>query len=178
MEILSYIASLISTILGLFEPFGKKMRTVLIFSFTGSLMIGISYLLIAKYSGASICFVACVQVLINYTFDARGKKVPFLLVGVYAIVYLVMNLLTFRVWYDIFVLMAALLFVFGVAQSNAKYYRILCITNSIMWITYDLLAGAYGNLFSHIVYFASIALAIVFRDTGVLRRRVRCTEKA
>lgn len=33
IDILSYVASLIATVLGLIEPFGKKMKTILTFNF-------------------------------------------------------------------------------------------------------------------------------------------------
>ena len=164
MEIVSYIASLVSTVLGLCEPFGKKMRTILIFNFLGNLLVGISYFCVSSYSGAAICFVACVQVSINYLFDARGKKLPVWLVILHATLFLVVNLFTFSALYDILALLAALTFVLSVAQSNAKYYRYLYITNSSLWIVYDLLAGAYGNLFTHTALFIGTGIAIFIRN--------------
>ena len=87
MEKFSYIASLIATILGLCEPFGKKMKTILTLNFLGNLLVGASYHLTAGISGAAICYVACFQVLINYIFDAKGKKVPMWLIVFHAIVF-------------------------------------------------------------------------------------------
>ncbi len=164
MEILSYTASMIATILGLLEPFGKKMKTILTLNFLGNFLVGSSYLLISCDSGAVICFTACIQVLINYTYDARSKKLPVWLIAVEAAVFLVVNLITFAHWYDILALAAAMLFVLSVAQSNAKYYRLLYVSNSLLWIFYDLLAGAYGNLVTHIVLFIATSIAIILRD--------------
>ena len=170
MVILSYIASSMATVLGLLEPFGKKMKTILILNFLGNLLVGVSYLLILGHSGAVICFVACVQVVINYTFDARSKKVPVWLIIVEAAVFLTVNVITFAYWYDILALVAAMLFVLSVAQSNAKYYRMLYMSNSLIWIAYDLLAGAYGNLFTHVVLFISTMTAIMIRNIKNKRR--------
>lgn len=164
MAILSYVASLIATVLGLIEPFGKKMKTILTFNFLGNFLVASSYLLISQKSGALICFTACIQVLINYGFDVKGKKLPMWLIITHAVVFLAVNVLTFSSWYDIFALIAALLFVLSVAQSSAKYYRVLYVSNSLVWIGYDFLAGAYGNLVTHIVLFIATGIAIILRD--------------
>lgn len=164
MEILSYCLSFTSTVLGLFEPFSKKMKTVLCLNFIGNVLVGLSYLCVAKYSGSAICFTAAVQLLINYCFTAREKKVPMGLVVLHAVVFLAVNIVTFAVWYDIFALLAALLFVLSVAQHTPRIYRVIYIANSILWIAYDVLAKAYGNLFTHVVLSIAIALAIWFRD--------------
>ena len=105
-----------------------------------------------------------VQVLINYSFDARNKKLPLWLVVLHAAVFLALNLFTFSAWYDIFAFVAAMLFVLCVAQSNAKHYRILGVLNSFVWIAYDIFAKAYGNLFVHIILLASNWVAILLRD--------------
>ena len=164
MEKFSYIASLIATILGLCEPFGKKMKTILTLNFLGNLLVGASYHLTAGISGAAICYVACFQVLINYIFDAKGKKVPMWLIVFHAIVFITLNVLTFKVWYDVLALVAAMLFVLSVAQSSSKHYRLLYFTNSAVWIFYDILAGAHGNLVTHIVLTVATFGAIILRD--------------
>lgn len=160
----SYIASFIATISGLIEPFGKKMKTILTLNFTGNFLVGLSYLMVGQKSGAAICFFACVQVFINYILDVKGKKVPIWLIGVYAAIFLSINLLTFSYWYDFFALAASMVFVVSVAQSNAKYYRILYFINSSIWIFYDFLAQAYGNLSTHIILFIATIISIILRD--------------
>lgn len=164
METVSYILSLIATILGLCEPFGKKMQTILIFNFAGNLLVGISYFLVSGYSGAAICAVACIQVFVNYIYDVKSIKLPKVLIVAYAIAFLAVNLVTFKAWYDILSLIAAMLFVLSVAQSEAKHYRVLYFLNSTVWIFYDFLSGAYGNLFTHIVLFVATLIAILIRD--------------
>lgn len=88
----------------------------------------------------------------------NGKKIPAVLVVVYAVAFAAINLLTFRVWYDVLSLIAAILSVLRVAQANPKYYRVLYVSNSMVWIGYDFLAGAYGNLATHIILFVSTFL--------------------
>lgn len=160
MTYISYIASFIAIILGLIEPFGKNMKVVLSFNFAGNVLVGLSYLLTGQITGAAICGVACIQVIINYIFNAKGKKVPIWLIIMYAIAFLAVNLLTCSHWYDAFALVAALLFVVSVAQSNAKHYRLLYFSNSTVWIFYDVLGKVYGNLLTHIVLFIATLISI------------------
>ena len=164
MELTSYILSFVATILGLCEPFGKKMKTILTFNFLGNFLVGTSYILVSSFSGCAICFTACIQVLINYIFDKNGRKIPRWLLILHLVTFVSVNMLTFSYWYDIFSLGASIIFVLSIAQTNTRFYRLYYITNSLMWIFYDLLAGAYGNLFTHIVLSVSIFVAIILRD--------------
>ena len=78
--------------------------------------------------------------------------------------FLAVNLGGVAHWYDVIALLAALCFVVSVAQPDPKYYRLLFITNSSLWIIYDALAKAYGNLFTHIALFIATLIAILVRD--------------
>ncbi|MBE7030409.1 MAG: YgjV family protein [Ruminococcaceae bacterium] len=178
MEFISYIASFISIILGLIEPFGKKMRTILTLNFSGNLLVGTSYLLIGGHSGAAICFAACVLGCINYVFDIKDKKIPTWLVAVYAVGFLSINLITFGAWYDVLALAASMLFVLSIVQNEAKYYRVLYAFNSTIWIFYDFLAGAYANLLTHIVLFVATFLAIALHDIKTARKNKKTSKKA
>lgn len=164
MKLLSYILSSCATVLGLCEPFGKKMRTVLIFNFLGNFLVALSYLAIRTYNGFFICCAACIQVLINYLFEKNNKKLPASLIAFYIISFTAINMLSFSHWYDLFALAASIIFVMSVAQTNTKFYRLYYVSNSMLWIIYDLCAGAYGNLSTHIILSLSIFTAIIVRD--------------
>ena len=164
METFSYIASFIATVLGLCEPFSKKMKTVLTLSFLGNFLVAMSYLLIGKVNGSLICFVACVQLIINYSYDVRDRRLPKWFIGLHVVAFLLVNIITFTYWYDILALLAAWMFVLSVAQPDAKYYRMYYMINSLIWIIYDLLAKAYGNLFTHVILAIAIFIAMRVRD--------------
>ena len=150
--------------MGLLEPFCKKMKTILILNCTGNLLVGCNYLFTKSYSGFAICMVAALGVLVNFTFTSKERKIPAWIIILHAIAFLSVNLITFSAWYDLFALVASILFVISVAQSSAKYYRILFISNSLVWIFYDFLSGAYANLLTHIILAAATLVAILYRD--------------
>lgn len=164
MEYISYAASFIATVLSLIEPFNKKMKTVLIFSLMGNVLIAASYLIVGGFSGAAICFTASVQLMINFYYASKSKQLPKVWLILHLAAFAAVNLLTFHAWYDVLSLAAAMLFVLSVSRSDAKYYRLIYIPNLIIWIIYDLCAVAYGNLATHIIVLASVLIAAFIRD--------------
>ena len=152
MQYIAYTASIISIILGVLEPFGKKMQTVLILNFLGNFLVGISYFFSETESmaGAAVCFVACIQVIINFFFDRKSKKIPLYLILIYALSFLTVNLTVFSAWYDIFSIGATMIYVISMAQNNVGSYRILYALNSSCWILYDVLSASYAPLITHI----------------------------
>ena len=164
METASYILSLIATVLGIIEPFNKKMAGVLIFSLVGNFIVGTSYFLVGAISGGVICSVACIQLIINFCYNAKGKKVPNWLRAIYILSFVAVNLITFAHWYDALALVASVLFVLSVSQSNTLFYRIFFMSNSLLWIVYDIVAGAYGNLATHIILFSATMVSTIIRN--------------
>lgn len=164
ISIISAIISIAATVEGLIEPFFKKMKTVLIFNLIGNALVGINYLITKSYSGAIICAVAILGLCVNYIFTSRDKKIPVWVICLHAMLFLAANLITFAHIYDILALVASLLFVLSIAQNSTKYYRLLYISNSLVWIGYDIFAKSWGNLFTHGVLFVAIFISILVRD--------------
>ena len=79
--------------------------------------------------------------------------------------------MTFAHWYDVFALGAALMFVLSIAQDTTKHYRVLYSINSLLWIIYDILAGAWENLATHSILFLALIISIVIRDVKKTKKR-------
>ena len=123
MEIISGILSTAATVLGICEPFNKKMSAVLVFNLAGNLLVAISYFVdggSGALSGALVCIVACVQVSINFVFAKKDKQIPVWLLVVYLISFIAVNLAIFKAWYDILALGAAVCYVFSISQMGTK----------------------------------------------------------
>lgn len=164
VPVISAIISVAATIEGLVEPFFKKMKTVLLFNLLGNALVGVNYLLTKSYSGAMICGVAILGLCVNYVFTSQEKKIPKWVIAIHAAAFLSTNLITFTYWYDTLALIASLLFVLSIAQESTKYYRLLYISNSLVWIGYDIFAKSWGNLFTHSVLAVAIYISIIVRD--------------
>jgi len=162
-----------TTVEGLVEPFFKRMTTVLIFNLLGNALVGLNYFIpywvraaeqVEGVSGAITCGVAVLCLTVNYLFTSREKKVPMWMILIQTVVFLAANLLTFSHTYDILALIAAMLFVLSIAQDTTKYYRLLYISNSLVWIGYDIFAKAWPNLVTHSILCIAIFISILVRD--------------
>lgn len=149
----AWILSAVTTVLGIIEPFNKKMVGILIFNFAGNFLVAINYLIVGGEDaavGTAICLVACVQVFINAYFAYKEKKIPTWLLITYLVVFLGVNILAYKAWFDLLALAAAVCYVFSISQQKPAVYRILYCANSALWILYDFMAGVYQNLATHI----------------------------
>lgn len=167
MIYISWILSITATILGIIEPFNKKMTGVLIFNLIGNFIVGINYPLSGSLSisGMAICLVACVQVFINFFFFTRKEiEVPKWIIPVYLIVFYAVNLLSFTQWYDLLVFGTSTCYVLSISQKSTRMYRILYCINSALWILYDFLAHSYSNLATHIALVVFTLVSMVIND--------------
>lgn len=161
MEILSYFLSFITIVVSTLAPFCKKMKNVLIFSAIGNLTAGISYLLVGGISGGILSILAIALLTINYTFTSKGKQIPKRLIAIYMVVLVALNLALFKAWYDILTIFTAITFVLCMSQKNVKLYRIIVLTNVAIWLLYDFLSGAYGNLAVHGIQIISTLISMI-----------------
>ena len=164
MELLTGALSVLTTTLALIMPFSKKMSTVLIFNLVINGLVGVNYLLTESYSGLLICVAAIVCLVINYFFTSRGRDIPVYIVVLEGVLFLGANLAVFAYWYDILAIIASLLFVLLIAQKTTKYYRVVHIANSLVWLPYDFLSGSYANLFTHSVLTIAIFVSMIIND--------------
>ncbi len=164
MDKIIAVLAVVSTALCLIEPFFKKMKMVLIISSLVNALVGISYLLTDSYSGAMICAAAIVCLSINYFITSRDKAIPLWAIVLESMIFLAANVVTFRHLYDVLAVIASLLFVLSIAQKTTKYYRLVYIANTLIWIPYDILAKSKGNLFTHVILAIAIIASIIVRD--------------
>ena len=95
MQALSFIANLIGLSLVILASLskGSKMSTILALVLFGNLFISAGYLLAGTgINGAASGLLASVQTFINYFFERKGKSVPKILVGIYALSFIALNI--------------------------------------------------------------------------------------
>lgn len=151
MQILSYILSLLGlasmVIASLVK--GKNMKTILLFVFMGSMFVATSYLMTGGINGAVSCYIGAAQSIINYFFDAKKKPLPRWLIAVYAVAFVVLNLMTGFSWLCMLAIVASLTFILCIGQKVGSKYRFWTLVNMGLWCLYDVLSGSFGVLFTH-----------------------------
>ena len=159
LSILGLVSMIVSSLLK-----GKNMKKILVFVFLGNALVATSYLLDGKFPGAVSCFIGAAQAIINSFYDAKGKKLPVWLIAVYALAFIAANLWVYAAWQDAIALIASLTFIMCVGQKTGAKYRIWTIINMVLWCTYDVLAGAYGGLITHVSLLVFTAVGMLLHD--------------
>lgn len=150
---------------------GENIKQNLFFVFTGSILIGTSYLFAdSGMNGVVSSYVGAVQTFINYFYNKKQKKIPVWLILAYVLAFLCMNLTVLESAIGILALLASLCFVGCISAKDGKGYRFWQIINSLLWISYDILSKSYGPLVTHGILF-------VFTIVGVLINDYRTSEK-
>ena len=145
---------------------GRKMGLILFLLCAGNALVATSYLLDGSqsYTGAASCYIGAVQAFINFFFSRNEKKIPLWLTVVYALSFVIVNVIAFVEIVDVVSLVASLTFVMCVGQKNGAKYRIWTIINMGLWILYDLLKGSSAGLIAHIPFFLFTVAGMLIHD--------------
>lgn len=167
MPVLSMILSLFGLIAFIAASLlkGDEIKKNLFCVFTGSMLIGSSYLFTdLGLNGAVSSFIGGGQAITNYIFSAKKKPIPLWLVAVYVLLFLSINLAALNSPIGILALLASLCFVGCVSAKSGKVYRVWQTINSSLWIVYDFLSASYGPLVTHSVLLLFTLLGTFLND--------------
>jgi len=140
------------------------MKLILMLVFITNALIATSYLLTGAYNGAASCCVGAAQSIINYFYERKNKPLPAWLICLYALAFIVVNLLVFSHITDLIAMIASLTFIMGISQKNGKKYRIWTLVNTVLWLTYDLVNLSFGPLTTHLIQLTTVFLGMVMHD--------------
>ena len=166
METLAFVLSTLGTVCICIPPLlkGKNMKLILLLVFSANALVATSYFLTGAFNGAATCCIGAAQTIINYFFERKNKPIPRWLIVIYAVAFILANLLVFTRLADIIALVAALTFIFGISQKSGKGYRIWSMANASLWILYDFITGSFGPLSTHAIQLATIIFGMVMHD--------------
>ncbi len=165
MQTISFALSIIGLIFFIVALLlkGKDMRMILLMTFTGNIIMAVSYLTAVNgNNGAVLSLLGGVISLINYFF--KDAKIPIWLLIVYAIILGTVNIVIADSWSALFTILAALAFIMSIAQKSGKKYRLWMGLNSLSWIAYDLVTMSYGPLTTHTILFACSLIGMIIHD--------------
>ena len=167
MEYLPFIFSALGTVCVCVSPLlkGRDMKLILLCVFSANALVGASYLVTGAVNGAVTCFVCAIQAIINYFFDRKNKSLPVWLLAVYALTFIVVNILVFEHIFDLITMVASLTFIMCIGQKTGAKYRVWVLINTLLWILYDLLMQTYGPLLIHGIQLVTVISGMIIHDT-------------
>ncbi len=170
-SLLSQVFGIIASVTVLASLQLKNIRTVLVFQVICNIFGALSFLVIGSVSACSIYFVAVTESALFLIYNLCKKEAPKFWTWVFAAAFVLCSIATFRVPADVISMLAAISCALAIAQKKASVYRIIMLVNGGLWITFDLVSGAYGMLPAHIITLLSALVGIVRMDIGLFKRK-------
>ena len=168
MQILSYIFNILALCAVITASLikGKSMKLILFLVFCSNIFIATSYLLGGSgINGAASCFLGGTQSIINYFFESKNKSIPRWLAAIYAVSFIVVNLVVGGFSpLGILSIVACLSFIMCIGQKNGAKYRFWTIVNTCLWILYDILSKSFSALTTHIPLLIFTIAGMIIHD--------------
>ncbi len=154
----------VTTVISIVSSQMKSLKAILLLELAANLLVALTYLLVGGDSGAYICLVACIQTTISFLYTRKGRQCPTALTVVFLCIYIGITIVTYQSPTDILPGLCSVTFALSVVQKNAARYRVYMAINSLLWVVYDLIVGAYSTILTHGLLLISLILAMIRLD--------------
>ena len=150
-------------ICGILSFQNKERKGILFFLILSSMAYFFHYMLLGALTGSVLNLIGAVR---NYVFyqrekDWANKKIwLYLFIGIY----LLSTFYTWKNYFSLLPLVAALIGSVSLWLKNPKYTRMIMLTTPPCWFTYNLVSGSIPGLLTEVFNFTSIIVGIVRFD--------------
>ena len=160
--ILAQIIGVIGAVFAMIAAQMKDKKKYLIFYAISYGFFIINMILLKAYSGAINCLILTILTLISTKFEK--KKIPNLLIVIFAIVILIGNIITYSSIFSLLPAIASYVYLMILVSKNMKFVRKLTVLLRTLWAIYDFIVRAYTTFALDIFSFISSIIAIYRLD--------------
>lgn len=172
---LEIIISIATTVLAVLSLQGKRMAFILICQLIANALIVVQYSISGAFSGAWICSLAVVQLLVIYLFNRAKRPFPIYLTVAFILGYAVITAINFTAAYDVLSGLAACTFALSVVQRSAAVCRVYMLVNSLLWLAFGIFSASYGAIpvYAVLIIVGIVSMIRLDRDfwRGVFARK-------
>lgn len=137
--ILAFLVSIISVL-------QKNRSKYIYFNLTQNVFSGVQYFFLSKIIACYLCGLTIIR-LIVYNFKDRYNKIAYIIILiVFVTANILISLINFSVWYDIFPIIASTLVCFSVWQNSIVFIKIAVIITKVLWGIYACITRAYFSI--------------------------------
>ncbi len=139
--------------------FKKKKRDILFIEIIAYLLFSIHYYLLNGITGAVCNSIGLFALISIYLFDKYNLKNKTITVGLFIILLLIANIITFQNIYSIFPLVASTIVLISFIDNNENNIRIVGIIAAICWLIYAIVYKSYVAIAFEVVTLIDICVA-------------------
>lgn len=140
----------------------KDRKKIIRLSVVSCLTWALYYLTMGAYTASGMLLLGAIRC---YLFE-RFRSYQWIFGGMIA-AYGVAMILTWKDWTSIMAFTAMILASLALWQTNPKYIRLISLSVTPFWLTYNLLSGSYMGAVADLITFASLVIGIMRFDVPV-----------
>lgn len=160
MKILIQIIGLIALIIWLFSVQKNDKRKILKLQLVSNIFYGLQYLLLGTITVGILSFVSSIKCFAFLRQKDLTKNNSLSSLIFFSSIIILISILTYDGYYTILPCFINLLYTYSNWQKNLTKFRFIYIINSVLWLSFNILVGAYvvtiGNIFELIAGTISI----------------------
>lgn len=141
----------------------KKYDHIVLSKITNSFLSSVHYLLLGGYTGMIINLASCFTNGVYWYRNKRGKS-NLVFQIIFAIVFVVLGLLSWHSPFSLFVILAKLISSVALGINNPRIIRILNLISFPCWLIYNIHMGSVSGICSDSLSIASVLIAIIRLD--------------
>ena len=164
MYIAGQLVGILVAIVAILSLQCKNIKKLLALQVLANGLLMLNYALLDNWSGAIVGILGAVQTVIVFLFRSKEKSIPLYITILFMASFIASTIFTYQKPLDILPCVAALLFVLITIQEKTSVCRKFALPNNITWIIYDIGAGAWTTLITHILLLISAIVGIIRLD--------------
>ena len=158
--IIGQILSIIAVILGFITFQMKTAKWILIFQIMSAALFAAHYLLIGAPIAMALNILAVIECICYYFRLKKGGKGLFLPIF-FAVLVLVISILTWDSWYSIFIMVGLVICAINLSLSDAQTIRKLNLIKTPLCFAYNLCVLSAGGMIFEFLSFVSSLIGII-----------------
>ncbi len=141
--------------------FKKVKKQILLMQIFAYIFFVIHYYLLNGITGAVCNFIGLFALISIYLFDKYNFKNKTIVVGLFIILLLIANIITFQNIYSIFPLVASTIVLISFIDNNENNIRIVGIIAAVCWLLYAIVYKSYIAIAFEVVTLIDICVAYI-----------------
>jgi hypothetical protein len=138
----------------------KSRKKILTLQIISVFIWAVHFLLLNAWTGAALMSINGV-VIFAFLFKGKNKLTNSLILYSSLCVYVLFDVLTWTNIYSLFPLLGVFCGLTAKWQNSPKLIRIISYPVSVLWIVYDVYAGAYGSIVAEVLIMISITISLI-----------------
>ena len=141
--LLAQVFGLLAFIISICSIIQKNRVSYIYYNLSQNVCSGVQYFLIDKMVAFYLCIVTILRLII-YRFKDKYNKVLYVFILIFFVLLsVIVSIITFANWYDIFPAIASVLVCFSVWQDSVVIIKIVFIITKVLWGIYACFTLAY-----------------------------------